>query len=102
MRVYVIDADNGVPELRRGVIGVTGSARPSAAEKMECVEAVTRLADQGWAIAAQPKTVIGVLAARAAQAMGAPFVALDQHGRIRVLGQAGTSTVTVGVATPTR
>lgn len=102
MRVYVIDAGKNVPEQRRGIIGVDGSARPSAAEKIECIEVVTRLADQGWAIAAQPGTPIGALAVSAARAMGVPVVVLDGRGRIRASHTAAISRDRISDAAPAR
>jgi hypothetical protein len=77
MRVYVIDAGNSVPEQRRGIIGIDGPGAPTLAEKLECIETVTRLADQGWAIAARLSTPIGRLSERAAKSMGVPILELE-------------------------
>ncbi|MFF9563916.1 hypothetical protein ACF1AJ_11250 [Leifsonia sp. NPDC014704] len=87
MRVFVIDASNVGPELQAGLIGVVGSVFPDAAEKRECVETVARYAADGWAIAADPRTLIGRLAALTAETACVPFVAFDRvarHGRLAV------------------
>ncbi|MEN2742635.1 hypothetical protein ABCS02_33080, partial [Microbacterium sp. X-17] len=63
MRVFIIDTRNMGPELQGGLIGVVGSPNPTAEEKRECVEMVSRYAVDGWAIAADPLTPIGQLAA---------------------------------------
>lgn len=52
MRVFVIDTRNMGAELQGGLIGVVGSVYPTAEEKRECVETVSRCATDGWAIAA--------------------------------------------------
>jgi hypothetical protein len=78
MWVFIIDTRNMAPELQGGMIGVAGSANPSAAEKRECVEAVSRWAGDGWAIAADPHTVIGRLAALTAETACVPFMAFDR------------------------
>ncbi|MEV8213985.1 hypothetical protein [Leifsonia sp. NPDC077715] len=78
MRVFVIDASNMGPELQGGLIGVVGSVFPDAAEKKECVETVARYAADGWAIAADPRTLIGRLAALTAETACVPFLAFDR------------------------
>ncbi|MEN2741706.1 hypothetical protein ABCS02_28310 [Microbacterium sp. X-17] len=83
MRVFVIDTRNMGPELQGGLIGVVGSLSPSSEEKRECVETVSKCAVDGWAIAANPFTPIGRLAALTAEAACVPFVRLDDH---RVVG----------------
>ena len=83
MRVFIIDASNMGLELQGGLIGVVGSAMPDAEEKRECVETVSRYAVDGWAIAADPRTPIGRLAAVTAETACVPFVAFNrvaQHG----------------------
>ena len=67
MRVFIIDTANLGPELRGGLIGVVGSASPPAEEKKATVETVSRYAMDGWAIAADPHTPIGHLAAVTAE-----------------------------------
>ena len=74
MRVFVIDTRNMGPELQGGLIGVVGSLSPSREERRECVETVSRYVVDGWAIAADPVTVIGRLAALTAEAGCMPFV----------------------------
>ena len=74
MRVFIIDTSNMAPELQGGLIGVEGSFNPTAAEKQECVETVSTYVMDGWAIAADPHTPIGWLAALAAEAACVPFV----------------------------
>jgi hypothetical protein len=64
------------PELQGGLIGVEGSSNPTAAEKQECVETVSAYVMDGWAIAADPRTAIGWLAALTAEAACVPFVNL--------------------------
>ena len=78
MRVFVIDASDMGPELQGGLIGVVGSVFPTAAEKKECVETVARYAADGWAIAGDPRTLLGRLAALAAETACVPFVAFDR------------------------
>jgi hypothetical protein len=83
MRVFVIDSSNMGPELQGGLIGVVGSVFPTAEEKKECVDTVARYAADGWAIAGDPRTLIGRLAALTAETACVPFVAFDrvpQHG----------------------
>lgn len=78
MRVFVIDTRNMGSELQGGLIGVVGSAQPDAAEKEECVDTVSRYAMDGWAIAADPHTSIGRLAALTAETACAPFLAFNR------------------------
>jgi hypothetical protein len=78
MRVFAIDTSNMGPELRCGLVGVVGSTSPSAEEKRECVETVSRYAVDGWAIAADPRTPIGRLAAMTAETACVPFVAFNR------------------------
>lgn len=78
MRVFVIDASNMGPELQGGLIGVVGSVFPTAEEKKECVETVSRYAGEGWGIAADPRTLIGRLAALTAETACVPFVAFNR------------------------
>ncbi|MFB9749681.1 hypothetical protein [Leifsonia shinshuensis] len=78
MRVFAIDTRNMGPELRGGLVGVVGSTSPSAEEKRECVETVSRYAVDGWAIAADPRTPIGRLAALTAETACVPFVAFNR------------------------
>ena len=72
MRVFVIDASNMGPEFQGGLIGVVGSVFPTAEEKNECVDTVSRYAADGWAVAADPRTLIGRLAALTAEAAQSP------------------------------
>jgi hypothetical protein len=81
MRVFVIDTRNMGPELQGGLIGVVGSLFPRAEEKRECVETVSRYATDGWAIAADPRTLIGRLAALTAETACVPFVGLGRVAR---------------------
>lgn len=76
MQVFIIDTRNMASELRGGLIGVEGSSNPTAAEKMECVETVGHYVADGWAIAADPHTSIGWLAALTAETGCVPFVNL--------------------------
>ncbi|NUU08446.1 hypothetical protein [Leifsonia sp. C5G2] len=78
MRVFAIDTRNMGPELQGGLIGVVGSISPSAEEKRECIETVSRYAVDGWAIAADPRTSIGRLAALTAETACVPFVAFNR------------------------
>jgi hypothetical protein len=77
MRVFIIDTRNMGAEVQGGLIGVVGSASPNAEEKRECVETVTRYAMDGWAIAADPHTPIGRLAALTAETACVPFLAFN-------------------------
>ncbi len=81
MRVILMDSRNMGPELQGGLIGVVGSINPSPEEKNECVETVSRFAMDGWAIAADPFTPIGRLAALTAEAACVPFVRLTDARR---------------------
>ncbi|MEY9954215.1 hypothetical protein [Leifsonia sp. EB34] len=81
MRVFIIDTNNMDPELQRGLIGVEGSTNPAAAEKQECVEIVSRYVMDGWAVAADPSSPIGWLAALTAEAACVPFVNLARLAR---------------------
>lgn len=83
MRVFVIDTSNMGPELQGGLIGVVGSVDPSTEEKKECVETVSRYAVDGWAIAADPPTPVGRLAALTAETAWVPFVSLSRLPQLR-------------------
>ncbi|KQR51368.1 hypothetical protein ASF88_19615 [Leifsonia sp. Leaf336] len=74
MQVFIIDTRNMGPELQGGIIGVVGSLRPSPEEKSDCIETVSRYVVDGWAVAADPSTPIGRLAALTAEAACVPFV----------------------------
>jgi hypothetical protein len=78
MRVFIIDTRTMAPELHGGLLGVEGSSNPTAAEKQECVEIISEYVMEGWAIAADPHTPIGLLAALTAEAACVPFVNLDR------------------------
>jgi hypothetical protein len=78
MRVFIIDTSNMDPELQGGLIGVEESSNPTAAEKHECVETISRYAVDGWAIAADPNTPIGWFAALTAETACVPFVNLTR------------------------
>lgn len=78
MRAFIIDTSNMPPELHGGLIGVEGSASPTTAEKHECVETVSQYVMDGWAIAADPRTPIGWLAALTAETACVPFVNLTR------------------------
>jgi hypothetical protein len=82
MRVFVIDTRDMGQELQGGLIGVVGSVFPSAEEKKECVETVSRYATDGWAIAADPHTLIGRLAALTAETACVPFVGLKRVAQL--------------------
>jgi hypothetical protein len=83
MRVFIIDTTNMGPELHGGLIGVVGSMFPTAAEKKECVETVSRYAADGWAVAGDPLTLIGRLAALTAETACVPFVSLSRLPQLR-------------------
>jgi hypothetical protein len=72
MRVFVIDTGDMAPELQGGLLGVEGSTNPTATEKQECVETVSHYVLDGWAIAADPHTAIGSLAALTAETAVCP------------------------------
>ncbi len=76
MRVFIIDTSNMAPELQGGVVAIEGSSNPTPAEKQECVETVSQYVVNGWAIAADPTTPIGWLAALTAETACVPFVNL--------------------------
>ena len=97
MRVFVIDASNMGPELQGGLIGVVGSVSPTSEEKKECVETVSRYAVDGWAIAADPRTPIGQLAALTAETACVPFIAFK-----RVSQRGGPLLGPTSVGAPTR
>ena len=81
MRVFIIDTRNMAPELQGGLIRVEGSPHPTAEEKRDCVETVSRYAKDGWAIAADPHTPIGRLAALTAETACVPFLSLSRLAR---------------------
>jgi hypothetical protein len=85
MRVFIIDTRNMGPEVQGGLIGVVGSASPSAEEKRECVDTASRYAANGWAIASDARTPIGRLAALTAETACVPFVGLDRVARENAL-----------------
>lgn len=76
--MWVCEIDTAVrsAEIAGGLAGFFGSEVVTADEKRRCVGVVARYALDGWAIAGDPDTVIGHLAALTAHAAGAPFVAL--------------------------
>ena len=78
MRVFVIDTSDMATELQGGLIGVEGSASPTAAEKHECIETVSTYVMDGWAISADPHTPIGFVAALTAETACVPFVNLTR------------------------
>lgn len=78
MRVFIIDTTNVAPELKCGLIGVDGPSDPTADEKQECVETVSQHVIDGWAIAADPHTPIGWLAALTAETACVPFANLTR------------------------
>lgn len=78
MRVFIIDTSNMAPELQGGLLGVEGSSNPTAAEKQECVETVSHYVMDGWAVAADPTTPIGWLAALTAETACVRFVNLTR------------------------
>lgn len=82
MRVFIIDTRTMGPELQGGLIGVVGSTSPSPEEKNKCVETISRYAIDGWAIAADPSTPIGRVAAFAAEAACVPFVSFGRLPRV--------------------
>ncbi len=57
---------------------MAGSPNPTGAEKQECVETVSRYAIDGWAVASDPNTPIGWLAALTAETACVPFVNLSR------------------------
>jgi hypothetical protein len=76
MRVFIVDTGDMAPELQSGLLGVAGSSNPTAAEKHECIETVSTYVMDGWAIAADPTTPIGWLAALTAETACVPFANL--------------------------
>lgn len=78
MRVFIIDTANREFNLRCGLIGIAGHSYATADEKLHCVEEVSRHVVDGWAIAADPTTPLGRLAALVAAAGCVPFVRLDE------------------------
>ncbi|MFF1571368.1 hypothetical protein ACFVWR_01370 [Leifsonia sp. NPDC058292] len=98
MRVFIIDTTQMGPELQRGLIGVVGSASPSPEEKKECVDTVSKYAVDGWAIAADPRTPIGRLAALTAETACVPFVGFNRLARAGSPVVAGSAAVVQGPA----
>ncbi|WP_374009541.1 hypothetical protein [Leifsonia sp. LS-T14] len=78
MRAFIIDTSNMAPELQGGLIGVEGSPNPTAEERRECIETVSQYVMDGWAVAADPQTQIGWLAALTAETACVPFVNLNR------------------------
>lgn len=77
MRLFIIDSNGLEFELQGGLIGVVGSQQPGAGEKGEVVEAIAEYVLDGWAIAADPFSPIGRLAALVAETACVPFVSLQ-------------------------
>lgn len=82
MRAFVIDAAHLGLGLRGGVIGIGGSLHPTVEEKRFCVEQASRYAAEGWALAADPFTPLGGLAALVAEAACVRFVSLDHLNHV--------------------
>jgi hypothetical protein len=78
MNLFILDTRERNPKYRGGLVCVIGSSTPTVEEKNACVELVARYAMDGWAIAADPHTLIGRLVARTACAAGAPFVLMGR------------------------
>jgi hypothetical protein len=78
MRVFIIDTNNVAPDLQGGLLRVEGCSNPTPAEKKECVETISHYVMDGWAIAADPHTPIGWLAALTAETACVPFVNLTR------------------------
>jgi len=76
MNLFILDTRDRGSKYRGGLVCVVGASTPTAEEKKACIDAVSRYAMDGWAIAADPHTLIGRLAARTACAAGAKFVPL--------------------------
>ena len=81
MRVFIVDTSNMDPELQGGLIGIEGTSNPTTAEKQECVETISHYVTDGWAIAADPHTPIGWLAALTAETACVPFINLTRLAR---------------------
>lgn len=91
MWVCEIDAAVRSANISGGLAGFFGADVVTADEKRQCVGVVARYALDGWAIAGDPDTAIGHLAALTAHAAGAPFVALrtqvpDIDGKVDAAG----------------
>jgi hypothetical protein len=78
-------------DLQGRLRGVVGSAFPTTAEKKGCVVTVARCVADGWAIAADPRTLIGRLAEPTAETACVPFLAFS---RVHTERCCGCSTVT--------
>lgn len=74
--VFIIDTTDMGPEVRGGLVAVVGSEIPTASEKSQCVEMISRYVVEGWAIAADPGTPLGRIAALTAERGCVPFVAI--------------------------
>jgi hypothetical protein len=79
------------PELQGGLIGVEGFPDPTAAKKHEFVEAISHYLMDGWAIAADPTTPIGRLAALNAETACMPFVNLTRIALVETAPRAAHS-----------
>jgi hypothetical protein len=77
MRTYYINVPTVDGLGQDTAVLVIGSQEPNLDEKLECLEVVTRLVDDGWTIAAHGLSVIGQLASRATTRCGGRFVDLD-------------------------
>lgn len=70
------------------ILWITGSTKPGPHEKRTCVELVTQLAQDGWAISANANNPIGSLAQRSARAIGGKLVpAPTGHPTSNLAGQ---------------
>ena len=79
MQILILDPARSSLDAPEAVIGIIGSAHPTPAEKLQSVEALTHYAADGWAIAGDPTTPIGQLAAAVARTAAARFLPADEQ-----------------------
>jgi len=82
MRTYLMDVLGTGQSGHETAVLVIGSMRPDQAEKIQCVDLVARLVDEGWLIAAHSTTPIGRLVQRATHAAGGRYVDVDHRDRV--------------------
>lgn len=91
MQVRLVSGLKYGDAVKRGVVEVSGSVNPRLDEKLECIDMVTKLADDGWVIAADLRYPIGRLAKRATEGMGATFLSMNSPDivtiRTQILGK---------------
>jgi hypothetical protein len=78
MRTYLVDVQGDRSDQKVTAVLVIGPKELSREDKTECLNAVVRLVDAGWPVAANSSTVVGRLVRRSAQMAGGVFVEIGR------------------------